>query len=71
MGQKIIILSELSHTEKKNTDITHNWKLKKWYKWTYIKNRNRDTDVENKHDNQEGRGKRNKLRDWDWHMQTI
>ena len=29
-------------------DITYMWKLKKWYKWTYIQNRNRLTDRENK-----------------------
>ena len=29
-------------------DITYMWNLKKWYKWTYLKNRNRVTDVENK-----------------------
>ena len=31
-------------------DITHMWNLifKKWYKWTYLQNRNRLTDIENK-----------------------
>ena len=29
-------------------DITYMWKLKKWYKWTYLQNRNRLTDIENK-----------------------
>ena len=24
------------------------WNLKKWYKWTYLQNRNRVTDVEDK-----------------------
>ena len=24
------------------------WNLKKWYKWTYLQNRNRLTDTENK-----------------------
>ena len=29
-------------------DITHMWNLKKnWYKWTYLQNRNRPTDLEN------------------------
>ena len=28
--------------------ITYMWNLKKWYKWTYIQNRNRLTDIENK-----------------------
>ena len=29
-------------------DIAYMWNLKKWYKWTYLQNRNRVTDVENK-----------------------
>ena len=24
------------------------WNLEKWYKWSYLQSRNRDTDVENK-----------------------
>ena len=28
-------------------DITYMWNLKKWYKWTYLQNRNTVTDVEN------------------------
>ena len=28
--------------------ITYMWNLKKWYKWTYLQNRNRLTDIENK-----------------------
>ena len=24
------------------------WNLEKWYKWSYLQNRNRATDVENK-----------------------
>ena len=29
-------------------DITYMWNLKKGYKWTYLQNRNRPTDIENK-----------------------
>ena len=29
-------------------DITYMWSLKKWYKRTYLQNRNRLTDIENK-----------------------
>ena len=29
-------------------DIAYMWNLKKWYKWTYLQNRNRVTDVGNK-----------------------
>ena len=24
------------------------WNLEKWYRWSYLKNRNRDIDIENK-----------------------
>ena len=29
-------------------DIAFMWNLKKWYKWTYLQNRNRPTDIGNK-----------------------
>ena len=29
-------------------DTTYMWILKKWYKWTYLQNRKRLTDIENK-----------------------
>ena len=28
--------------------LIHNWNLEKWYRWFYLQNRNRDTDVKNK-----------------------
>ena len=38
-----------SHRERQiSYDITHMWNLKKWYKWTYLQNRNRLPDIENK-----------------------
>ena len=37
-------------------DITYMWNLKKWYKWTYLQNRNRLTDIENKPMVTEGEG---------------
>ena len=45
---------------------------KKWYKWTYLQNRNRVTDGENKFTfTKRGEsGGRDKLRDWDWHIRT-
>ena len=53
-------------------DIAYMWNLKKWYKWTYLQNRNRVTDVENKLMVTKGdRGARNKLRDWDWNIHTT
>ena len=40
---------QLIKTEKdKYHDIAYMWNLKKWYKWTYLKNRNRVRDVDNK-----------------------
>ena len=27
--------------------ITYMWNLEKWYRWTYLQSRNRDTDIEN------------------------
>ena len=29
-------------------DIAYMWNFQKWYKWIYLQNRNRVTDVENK-----------------------
>ena len=37
--------------------LTQMWNLEKWYRWTYVHSRNRDTDIENKHmDTEGGRG---------------
>ena len=30
------------------------WCLENWYRWSYLQNRNRDTDAENKHMDPEG-----------------
>ena len=49
MDLEIVILSEVSQTEKEiSYDIAYMGNLKKkWYKWTYLQNRNRLTDLEN------------------------
>ena len=48
------------------------WNLEKWYKWSYLQNRNSDTDVENKcMDIKGGKEGRDELGDWDWHICTI
>ena len=53
-------------------DIIYMWNLKKWYKWTYLQNRNRVTDVENKlMVTRAERGERDKLGDWDWNIHTT
>ena len=57
------------HTKRSKSDrerqisyhITYMWNLKKWYKWTYLQNRNR-TDIESK---QRGKGWGDKLGAWD------
>ena len=49
MDLGIIILSEVSQTEKDKFMWYHLYvEYKKWYKWTYLQNRNRLTDIENK-----------------------
>ena len=60
-----------SHRERQiSYDIAYIRNLKQGYKWTYLQNRNRVTDVENKHGYQ-GVGGRDKLEDWDWHTHTT
>jgi len=50
MDLEIIVLREVSQTEsdKYHTDITYMWNLRKWYKRTYLQNRNRFRDIENR-----------------------
>ena len=47
MDLEIIILSKTLRERQISIDITYMWNLKK-YKWTYLHNRNRLTDIENK-----------------------
>ena len=49
MDLEIIILREISQRESQIPyDITYMWTKKRWYKWTYLPNRNRLTDIEDK-----------------------
>ena len=49
-GPRDCVQSEVSQKEKnKYCILTHMWSLEKWYRWTSLQGRNRDTDVENKH----------------------
>ena len=48
MDLHMIPLSEVNQMEKDKCHITYIWNLKKVYKWTYLQNRNRPTDIENK-----------------------
>ena len=53
-------------------DIACMWNLRKWYKQTYLQNRSRVTDVENKLIVTKGEGEeRDKLGDWDWHIHAT
>ena len=45
-----------SEREKQGSYInTHMWNIEKWYRWTSLEGRNRDTDVENKRVDTKGR----------------
>ena len=46
----MVSVNEISQTEKDKYHmiIAYMWNLKKWYKGTYLQNRNTVTDVENK-----------------------
>ena len=49
MDLEIIILSKPDKDKYYNKDLLCSMgNLKKWYKWTYLQNRNRLTDTENK-----------------------
>ena len=51
MDFEIVIHTEWSKSDRKRQisyDITYMWNLKKWYKGTYLQNRNGVTDVKNK-----------------------
>ena len=53
-------------------EITYTWNLKKRYKWTYLQNRNRPTDIENKLMVTKGENEgRDKLGAWDWQVHTT
>ena len=53
-----------SDRERQIYDTSDMWNLKNWYKWTYLQNRNRLTDTENKFMvTERGRG-RDKLGIW-------
>ena len=49
MDLEMVILSEVSHTEKENYHMTSllTESKKKLYQWTYLQNRNRLTDLKN------------------------
>ena len=74
MDLEIIILSEVNQTETNIISFIEGI-LKKWYKWTYLQNRNRLTDIENKtiiiKEDSGGRDRRDKLWVWNQHIHTT
>ena len=62
----VVLKSACCRERQVSYDTTYMWSLKKkgGYKRTYLQNRNRVTDVENKH-GYRGQGGRDKLGDWD------
>ena len=76
MDLEMVIQWSKSEREKQISYInTYMWNLEKWYRWTGLQGRNRDTDVENKRMDTKG-GKQgvgwwcDELGDWDWHVYT-
>jgi len=53
-----------SKSERK-INITCMWNLKKWYKWTYLQNRNRLSDTENRLMVTKGEEEKGKFGSWD------
>ena len=70
MNLEIIILSEVSQ-RKTNIWYCLDVESKKRNKWTYLQNRNRLTDIENKLMATKGNWRRDKLGVWDQNTQTT
>ena len=47
------------------------WNLEKWYRWSYLQSRSRDTDIEDKHIDTKRKGRWEELGDCDRHMCTV
>lgn len=63
-----------SEREKQISDVNaYMWNLGKWYRWSYFRGRNRDTDVEDNHVDTKGGGEAgwDELGDWSWHIYTV
>ena len=71
MDLEITILSKVSQRQT-SYETTYMWNLKRWYTWTYLQNRNRVTNVENKlMVTKEGSEERDKLGNYDWQVLTL
>ena len=48
------------------------WNLEKWYRWSYLQSRNRDSDVDNRCMDTKGeKGGGAEFRDWDWQIYIV
>ena len=67
-----LTLAALKKSEKQISYInTYVWNLEKWYRWSYLKRRNKDTCREQGYGYWVGAEGRNGLGDWDWHIYTT
>ena len=77
LRRKIGFASKSDRERQISYDDPYMGNLKKWYKWIYLQNRNRLTDLENKlmvtkeERCQQSDGGRDKLGVWDWHIYTT
>ena len=70
MELEVVIQSEVS--QRKYSINAYMWNLEKWYRWSYLQSRNRDTEVETKYmDTKRGKGREEDLGDWYWHIYII
>ena len=61
----IIIINELCQTEEDRYHMISYAESKIWYKWAYLQNKNRHTDIENHLRLPKEKGGRGKLGVWD------
>ena len=73
MGLETVIQSEVSQKEKNKYINTYMWNLEKWYRWTGLQDRNRDTGVPlygHQGEKVGVGGWWDELGGWDWHTYT-
>ena len=73
MDLEIVILGKSDRERQISYDIAYMQTLTKWYKWTYLQNRNRLIDLrEWIYGYKGGRfGRGDRLGLWDWHVHTV
>ena len=71
MNPESITQSEVSQKKKMSYINSYRWNLKKWHWPTYLQGRNRDTDVENRLTDMEGKEKWDEVREYHWHVCTT